>query len=337
MKIKISKKVIITVLLINLSFGYFFFTVKSQNENSQQNNQQRAFENKEDNSKCFKCHANNNYSVTSPDSGKTITRRMYTDLLIDSGTYYKSNHRYFKCIDCHSDEYFTYPHNNDLRFEDMANCMDCHAGDEQYEKFNFEKISEDFQENIHSEKHNVSFSCWSCHNPHTYSTHARYDKNVLEVVSYDNNICLECHANSRNYKLILDKDNPNLVEKHDWLPNQEMHFRNVRCIECHTQTTDSLLVSHHILPKKEAVRKCVECHSANSLLMATLYKYQSTEKRSSNGFLNAIILNESYVIGANRNYYLNIISLGILGVVIIGILLHSILRISTKHKIHHGR
>ena len=42
--------------------------------------------------------------------------------------------------------------------------------------------------------------------------------------------------------------------------------------------------------------------------MASLYKFESKEQRQ-DGFFNGIILNESYVIGANRNEYLNILSL----------------------------
>jgi hypothetical protein len=56
--------------------------------------------------------------------------------------------------------------------------------------------------------------------------------------------------------------------------------------------------------------------------MATLYKFQSKEQRRS-GFFNGVILNESYVIGANRNEYLNLVSLiiffGVIGVVAVHI------------------
>ena len=44
------------------------------------------------------------------------------------------------------------------------------------------------------------------------------------------------------------------------------------------------------------------------LLMASLYKFESKAQRR-DGFFNGIILNESYVIGANRNEYLNLLSL----------------------------
>ena len=52
--------------------------------------------------------------------------------------------------------------------------------------------------------------------------------------------------------------------------------------------------------------------------MASLYKFESKAQRQ-DGFFNGIILNESYVIGANRNEYLNLLSLiifvGVLGVI----------------------
>jgi hypothetical protein len=52
--------------------------------------------------------------------------------------------------------------------------------------------------------------------------------------------------------------------------------------------------------------------------MATLYKFKNKEQRRS-GFFNGTILNESYVIGANRNQYLIDLSLiilfGLLGVI----------------------
>jgi hypothetical protein len=75
-----------------------------------------------------------------------------------------------------------------------------------------------------------------------------------------------------------------------------------------------------IKPKTEAVKLCNECHSQNSMLMASLYKFASKEQRR-DGFFNGVILNESYVIGANRNEYLNLASLiifvGLIGVLVI--------------------
>ena len=63
--------------------------------------------------------------------------------------------------------------------------------------------------------------------------------------------------------------------------------------------------------------------------MATLYKFQSKEQRKS-GFFNGIILNESYVIGANRNEYLNILSFLLLTGTLAVILIHLIFRLILK-------
>jgi hypothetical protein len=86
-----------------------------------------------------------------------------------------------------------------------------------------------------------------------------------------------------------------------------------------------------ILPKEEAVRRCNECHSKNSMLMASLYKFESKAQRR-DGFFNGIILNSSYVIGANRNEYLNVLSLIIFALVLAVIVFHVVLRIRNKQK-----
>jgi len=174
-----------------------------------------------------------------------------------------------------------------------------------------------------------------CHEPHSYRIMARSDSITTNVVAYDNNICLSCHNNINKYQLISDKPKPDIIDKHDWLPNQARHFQHVRCIECHAERDDSLLVAHKIKPKEKAVKLCVECHSKNSILMASLYNYNRSKINAvSLGFENEIILNSSYVIGANRNNYLNLISIIIFVMVVLGIMAHITLRIISK-KQHH--
>jgi hypothetical protein len=281
-----------------------------------------------ENENCLKCHGQSKYTYENKESGKTITKLMYSEVIIDRTVFYESNHREFKCIDCHSEDYVTFPHPGNLRMETKANCIDCHGGDEQYAKFHFENIDAEFQESVHSEKHSEDFTCWMCHNAHTYKINARSNENIKQTVAYDNAICLECHGNVTKYQLLTDKQNPNLIVKHEWLPNQVLHFQSVRCIECHTKKmNDSTLVAHKILPKSQAVKNCTECHSNNSILMASLYKYKVKEVRSAKGFFSSIFTSDSYVIGANRNFYLNMISVIIFGCVIIGIFVHTILRI----------
>ena len=311
--------VLATLLLITASF-----TLDPQTK--------AKFKNAELNENCLKCHGQSKYSYQNPELGKIVFKRMSYNKIMNRDLFYDSNHKQFKCIDCHAEEYSTFPHAGELRMAEKYNCIDCHGDDPKYQKFNFEKIESEFKESVHSTKHNDDFTCWMCHDAHTYKTIARSNATIRQTVAYDNSICLTCHADITKYQLLTDKKNPNIIAKHEWLPNQEVHFKSVRCIECHAQANDSIMVAHNILPKSKAVKNCVKCHTKKSILMTTLYKYKVKEQRSKGGFFNGVILNESYVIGANRNYYLNVLSLIIFGMVIVGIVIHASLRISKRKK-----
>lgn len=209
--------------------------------------------------------------------------------------------------------------------------MDCHEGDDERAKYKFEQIDEEFHKSVHSSKHSEEFTCWMCHNPHSYKINARTNENMADFIQYDNEICLTCHSDVSKYQLLTTLENPNILETHSWLPNQVLHFKQVRCIECHTEINNDILVSHNVRPKEEAIKLCVECHSKESRLLASLYKYQFTNERSAIGFSNKEMLEDSYVIGANRNYYLNVLSIGLFAAVFIGLCIHAVLRIIIKH------
>jgi Zn finger protein HypA/HybF involved in hydrogenase expression len=285
----------------------------------------------EDNERCFSCHGQKTYSYTNENLGKQIKAMMFQERIIHRDEFYSSNHKSFSCTDCHSSDYEKFPHPGELRMEQIFNCIDCHGGDDKFSKFNFEIIESEYQQSVHYKLEEEGFSCWKCHDPHTYRINIRDSRNIGEAILYDNNICLNCHSDYERFQLLSDKKEINILKTHDWLPNQEAHFTSVRCIECHTQVNDTVLVAHLVRPKEMAVKGCNECHSKNSLLMSSLYKIRSKEQRK-DGFFNGIIMNESYVIGANRNEYLNLLSfiifLGVVGV--IGI--HVVFRIIKKRK-----
>lgn len=292
--------------------------------------EERVYDYAEENHQCLKCHGNKTFHYYNDYLEKEVRERMNPYYIVDSVEFYTSNHWNFSCLDCHSYEYESFPHPNELRFEELPACLDCHGGDETYEDRSWERIDEEFQKSVHSTKHNMDFNCNMCHNPHTYKINVRTNENIKEVIQYDNGICLSCHADINKYQLIVDFVNPNVLETHGWLPNQALHWQNVRCIECHVEIKEDMFVAHNVLPKEKAVRKCVECHSSNSLLMASLYKHKVQESRSKFGFVNAAIMNNSYIIGANRNYFLNLISLVIFGLVVVGIGIHATIRIIKK-------
>lgn len=315
---------------VSAFFGLCILSVirlSAQESNSNTSEDKKTVLFKNENNTCLKCHASYHYEFPNADNSKIIRKELCPNYVIDTALYYTSNHKTFKCIDCHSEDYEKYPHNANLKAEQGWACMDCHAGDEAYAKYHFEEITSQFEKSIHFEADKDAFTCWQCHDPHTYKTIARVSKDIKHTVLYDNNICLGCHANINRLEVLTTKDKANIVSKHEWLPNQELHFKNVRCVECHARLNDTLMVSHQVLPKSKAVKMCAECHSQNSLLMASLYKYQVKQNRREYGFLNSVILNESFVIGANRNYYLNVISISLTLLTLSGIFIHLLFRI----------
>jgi len=285
------------------------------------------FKNAAENENCFKCHGQSKYSFENKESNKIVSKKMYTEVIISRDLFYSSNHREFKCTDCHSEDYGTFPHSGNLRMEAKATCIDCHGGDEKYATFKFEQIESEFQASVHSEKHSEDFTCWMCHNAHTYKINARNTNNLKGTITYDNMICLNCHSDTKNYQLLTDKIKPNILQKHEWLPNQASHFTNVRCIECHAKNEDTLVVAHHVVSKNLAVRKCESCHSQNSILYASLYKYQVSENIQREGFVKGLLLGDATTIGPDKSNFLNFISLLIFGLTILAIIIHAVLRI----------
>lgn len=280
----------------------------------------------DDNERCFKCHGQSKYEYTNVTLGKQVRALMCSERIISRDEFYISNHKGFSCTDCHSEQYTTFPHPGELRMEAKLNCIDCHGGDEKFARFHFEEIESEYKQSIHFKLESDGFSCWKCHNPHTYKISIRKSTNFKETIAYDNAICLSCHSDFNRFQLLTDREEINLIKKHDWLPKQAVHFANVRCIECHTKINNDIPVADQIRPKSKAVRLCNDCHSKNSILMASLYKFESKGQRK-DGFFNGIILNESYVIGANRNKYLNLISMVIFSGVIVLIIIHILFRI----------
>ena len=285
----------------------------------------------EDNERCFVCHGQNRYEYTNENLGRQVRAMMFSERIISREQFYESNHKSFSCTDCHSGDYVQFPHPGELRMEQIYNCIDCHGNDEKFAQFHFEEIEASYQLSTHYKLEEEGFTCWDCHGPHDYKINVRNSSNLKETILYDNNICLRCHSNFNQFQLLTEREEINILQKHEWLPNQESHFKNVRCIECHSEINDTILVSHLINPMEKAVKRCNECHSQNSILMSTLYKFQSKEQRK-DGFFNGIILNQSYVIGANRNEYLNLLSLIIFAFLIVIIGIHIYFRLTGKTK-----
>jgi len=321
---QLSKSPYIISILISL------FVLLLFHANTFASKEKKEFVNAKENHKCQICHGHRIYSFYNDWTEKQVKKLMPYELMVDSVDYYNSAHWDFKCVDCHVEEYKTFPHEGELRMEEIYACIDCHGDDDNWSKYHFETIEEEMMNSVHSSDEIENFSCWNCHDPHTYKLEIRNTTDLLITIENNNKACLKCHSNGDVYGLLSDSIMPDMNEVHQWLPNQNLHYKKVRCLECHVQIEDSLLVGHKILPVDESVKKCSECHSKNSILMTSLYKFKSLEDRKNKGFYNAIILNESYVIGATRNYYFNLLSLLIFGLTLLGIIVHVILRVINK-------
>ncbi len=279
---------------------------------------------------CLKCHSSQIIAFYNDVTSAEQKRLMNPYYIIDTTALRLGVHKSFDCTDCHSYDYTTYPHDGKLKLQPMSNCLDCHGGDPTYAQYQFERIDEEFKKSVHYKISGENFSCTRCHNQHTYHPTARNSSSVQEIVSYSNSLCLSCHNDMKKYELVSGHENPQIVKIHEWLPNQELHFKNVRCIECHTQVTDSLMVSHNILSKDQALRKCNECHNTNSRLKASLYKYENLQARADNNFVESLFSNESYIIGAQQFPLLKKLSYLIFFLTIGAISIHLIFRFLKK-------
>ena len=285
-----------------------------------------------DNRECMKCHGQSVYTALSKDSTHKKMIQMSAVRHIDSAQYSLSTHGSFKCTDCHDEGYKAYPHDIDLKFKEMMTCMDCHRGNKKFKKYHFNIIEEEAKKSIHFRKI-PAFTCWKCHNPHAYvNVFFKGGENKKKAIDACNNACMNCHGNKDKYSLYSKNKMPDISESHEWLPEMDRHFRNIRCTDCHAMFRDSIASLHNISEKSNAVRNCVECHTMNSRMLTTLYKFESKAERKKYGFVNSVILNNSFVIGANRIPFLNVSSFILFSAIVFGLLAHYLLWILTRKK-----
>lgn len=261
---------------------------------------------------CLRCHGMETLAYRDE-----ITKGI-VDLHIDLEDYEHSNHEKLDCVICHKAGYDVYPHSIKTKSENLY-CLDCHIDDPRLEKYRFVEIGKEFKSSIHYKNLSDKFSCFSCHDAHNFKV-GRDEDNIAQLIVNDNNICLNCHGSQINFNQLIVNEFPVLEDVHNWLPNARLHWKTVRCIECHLPNTENF--SHEILPKEDAVKNCVECHTTNSILLTKLYRFQSKEERQKNGFINSIVFNNAYVIGMTRNVLLDRISVILFAATIIGLVMH---------------
>ncbi|MEO5350275.1 MAG: cytochrome b/b6 domain-containing protein [Magnetococcus sp. YQC-3] len=266
---------------------------------------------------CLRCHSMKGMAYQDPVTGGLRA------LSIDPAALAASSHAKLTCRTCHGPGFEIYPHLEGAK-QERLHCLECHKGNDHFPYARFEAIEKGFVRSVHA-RAMEQFTCFSCHDPHVF--HGLFQRPVADVpaqVQQDNAICRQCHGESERIKALTGRIFPNLLQSHAWLPEVERHWQGVRCVECHTGSSRAR--DHFILGKEFALRDCVSCHSRNSLLLGKLYLYQASEERQKVGFVNALVLNNAYVIGMTRNLWLDWAGLAILGLAAVTLLGHGLAR-----------
>jgi len=265
---------------------------------------------------CLRCHAMATMAVRDERTGGIIS------LAVDRERFAASNHRRLKCASCHSKEFKWFPHPEETAGERLY-CLDCHRDTLELRKRKFPEIGREAAASVHVRKLGKRFTCFFCHDPHGFRLAA---EEPAARVPAANAACLACHAARGRFASLTTREFPELAVTHAFLPNFALHWRKTRCLDCHASGAPPAL-SHRILPAKDAVRGCVECHSRDSILFTTLYRHTAKESRGRLGFVNAALLNDAYVIGATRNLLVDRLALLAFALALAAIAVHAALRI----------
>lgn len=237
------------------------------------------------------------------------------------------------CSDCHTSHSVGNTSTATVKQAITESCGDCHdKAYNSYERTEHGKIAAKTGGN--------TVRCTDCHGSHGVALLSTLP-DTREKVKADNKMCIACHNSDLAFakfaplkpgqkaddKNALKEPRPNLDQIHKWLPNAQLHWNSVRCVDCHTAAAEEQ--SHEILNDKKAERKCVTCHTRDSALATRLYRHLAEEEEQKYGFANSIILANSYVIGATRHPLLDGLIMAAAALMLIGVLGHGAVRYLT--------
>ena len=277
---------------------------------------------REANAECFACHSEDGMKSLPAKDG--IDNNKLKRLLQNPLHYYAADHQRLTCTKCHSEGYDDFPHEADAK-DSTSTCTDCHS-----KKATL--IEKQFDKSVHGELGD-KITCTTCHNPHQMRVSDK-QADVRKTVLQDNRVCLNCHDSEERFAQFAPekKKRPPIDDIHDWLPNTRLHWKAVRCVECHTPAVaGGEMLSHEIQSKDKAEKKCVSCHSANSSLKSRLYRHLAKEEQEKFGFAHSVILAKSYVLGATRHPLLDTLVLAAFGAMIFGLLAHALGRLIARN------
>lgn len=287
---------------------------------------------------CVSCHSGHRESpqyVFNPRIG------LHSNVMIDMPEFKQSDHGDMMCVDCHTLGFDQYPHGYPRQ---RLSCMSCHPGPlEKTPKskehgfrriiedadHNFWRIEREYKESLHFTKV-VNFTCEECHDPH-YFQETEDQPTAWAILKNDNAPCIRCHkADALDMHMLSDPAVPDLVALHDYVQQPKMHLDKTRCIDCHTSIEH--VVAHDMLKEEDADQGCMSCHSAGSIMMTRHHRYHDELGGNDLGFHNAALMKNTYVMGANRNRYIDHLSYALIGLTIIVLIAYVINRSIYLHR-----
>lgn len=269
------------------------------------------------NAECLACHSEAGIK-NPPKAGLDLGK--LRQLTINHEAFLGSDHRRLACTKCHNEGYEEHPHAPNAK-DSTSVCADCHSK-------KASKIEKQFDKSVHAKNLSDKFTCLTCHNPHVMRVAEKLG-DPAKIVLQDNRICLGCHDSDEKFAKFAPekKSRPLIDDIHSWLPNTRLHWSAVRCVECHTPAVAAGEgLSHEVLNKERAEKKCVTCHTTNTALKTRLYRHLAKEEQEKYGFLNSVVLSKNYVIGATRHPLLDAIMIAMVGLTLLGVIVHAVLR-----------
>jgi hypothetical protein len=269
------------------------------------------------NADCLSCHSQRGVEHP-PRQGMDLA--LLAKLTVPQDHFEQSDHGKMACKDCHGEPYVPYPHLPNAK-KQIKDCVTCHQAPAK-------TIMPEFKASTHFKGHSERFTCLSCHDSHTMKKGSKLPSAKAAAVQ-DNGVCLTCHDNDKPYLDLMKPGSkrPDMAKAHSWLPEMALHLEQARCIDCHSPTADAGSLSHEVQGKDKALRSCEACHGEGTQLGMRLYKARMRDGDTGwGGFVNAPLLNEIYVVGANRNRWLDWAGAGILGLTAAGLAVRVFLR-----------
>lgn len=272
------------------------------------------------NERCLRCHGMATLSYQNPTTHEVVS------LAVDPEKFATSNHSRMACTNCHQDDYSDFPHVNKPD-RPLLTCLGCHRADKKKSRFRipiFDDVGQQFRRSVHYKALPETFNCFSCHDPHIFEVQSP-GEGAADVVNEDNAICLKCHNSQSRFSALTKHEFPSLKQAHSWLPSPSMHWRSVRCIECHTPR-DGNDMNHEIVRGKAVERNCVACHSKDSVLLTRLYRHRVKEERQMAGLVTSMLNNEAYIVGMTRSTEVDSMSAFLVGATLLSLGGHGLLR-----------